>query len=110
MKPKPEARQLLFWSGLDGPDTGRPMPMADVLARPEVIGLAVGLNGQQLHPDHGFPARARSRLGRSRQRQVADRDQYLDQAVLDPDAPRRRAYIGPDYRPRSTPRTTYTLA
>ena len=32
--------------------------MADVLARPEVIGLAVGLNGQQLHPDHGFPVRA----------------------------------------------------
>ena len=58
VKPKPEARQLLFWSGLDGPDTGRPMPMADVLARPEVIGLAVGLNGQQLHPDHGFPVRA----------------------------------------------------
>jgi DMSO/TMAO reductase YedYZ molybdopterin-dependent catalytic subunit len=58
VKPKPEARQLLFWSGLDGPDTGRPMPMQDVLARPEVIGLAVGLNGLPLHPDHGFPVRA----------------------------------------------------
>ena len=58
MKPRPEARQLLFWSGLDGPDTGRPMAMQDVLARPEVIGLAVGLNGLPLHPDHGFPVRA----------------------------------------------------
>jgi sulfane dehydrogenase subunit SoxC len=58
VKPKPEARQLLFWSGVDGPDTGRPMPMAEVLARPEVIGLAIGLNGLPLHPDHGFPVRA----------------------------------------------------
>ncbi len=58
VKPKPEARQLLFWSGLDGPDTGRPMPMDEVLARPEVIGLAIGLNGMQLPQDHGFPVRA----------------------------------------------------
>lgn len=58
VKPKKEARQLLFWSGVDGPDTGRPMPMAEILARPEVIGLAFGLNGQPLPADHGGPVRA----------------------------------------------------
>jgi sulfane dehydrogenase subunit SoxC len=58
VKPKPEAAQLLFWSGVDGRDTGRPMPMEEILARPDVIGLAFTLNGQPLAPDHGGPVRA----------------------------------------------------
>lgn len=58
VKVKPTAKQLLFWSGVDGNDTGRPMPMADVLARPDVIGLAYGLNSRPLHSDHGGPVRA----------------------------------------------------
>jgi sulfane dehydrogenase subunit SoxC len=58
VKPKKEAKQLLFWSGVDGKDTGRPMPMEEILARSEVIGLAIGLNGLPLHPDHGGPVRA----------------------------------------------------
>jgi DMSO/TMAO reductase YedYZ molybdopterin-dependent catalytic subunit len=58
VKVRPGAKHLLFWSGVDGPDTGRPMPLEEVLARPEVIGLAYGLNGMPLHPDHGGPVRA----------------------------------------------------
>jgi sulfane dehydrogenase subunit SoxC len=59
VKPRANARQLLFWSGVDGPDTGRPMPMAAVLERPEEIGLAFGLNGLiPLPADHGGPVRA----------------------------------------------------
>lgn len=55
---KPEAVQVLFWSGVDGPDTGRPMPIEAVLERAEDIGLAFRLNGKPLHPDHGGPVRA----------------------------------------------------
>lgn len=59
VKPTSEAQQLLFWSGVDGPDTGRPMRMRDVLERPEEIGLAFGLNGLiPLPADHGGPVRA----------------------------------------------------
>jgi DMSO/TMAO reductase YedYZ molybdopterin-dependent catalytic subunit len=29
--------------------------MEEILARPEVIGLAIGLNGLLLHPDHSGP-------------------------------------------------------
>jgi DMSO/TMAO reductase YedYZ molybdopterin-dependent catalytic subunit len=55
---KPEAREVLFWSGIDGPDTGRPLPIGEVLNRPEEIGIAFAMNGDPLTPDHGFPARA----------------------------------------------------
>jgi DMSO/TMAO reductase YedYZ molybdopterin-dependent catalytic subunit len=58
VKVKANAKQLLFWSGLDGPDTGRPMPIEEVKNRADVIGLAIGLNGHPLHPDHGGPVRA----------------------------------------------------
>jgi sulfane dehydrogenase subunit SoxC len=34
------------------------MPTEEILARPEVIGLAIGLNGLPLHPDHSGPVRA----------------------------------------------------
>src|SRR5918992_654116 len=54
-----EAVQLLFWSGVDGPDTGRPIAMEAVLERPDEIGLAFGLNGLiPLPADHGGPVRA----------------------------------------------------
>jgi len=58
VKPKAEAVQLLFWSGVDGPDTGRPIAMQEILDRADVIGLAYGLNGRPLPPDHGGPVRA----------------------------------------------------
>lgn len=59
VKPTSEAQQLLFWSGVDGPDTGRPIPIKDVMERPEEIGLAFGLNGLiPLPADHGGPVRA----------------------------------------------------
>jgi DMSO/TMAO reductase YedYZ molybdopterin-dependent catalytic subunit len=59
VQPTPDAVQLLFWSGVDGPDTGRPIAMEAVLERPEEIGLAFGLNGIiPLPPDQGGPVRA----------------------------------------------------
>ena len=59
MQPTQDALQLLFWSGVDGPDTGRPIAMEAVLERPEEIGLAFGLNGLiPLPPDQGGPVRA----------------------------------------------------
>jgi DMSO/TMAO reductase YedYZ molybdopterin-dependent catalytic subunit len=59
VRPTQEALQLLFWSGVDGPDTGRPIAMEAVLERPQEIGLAFGLNGLiPLPADHGGPVRA----------------------------------------------------
>jgi DMSO/TMAO reductase YedYZ molybdopterin-dependent catalytic subunit len=58
VRPTSDAVQLLFWSGVDGPDTGRPMPIQDVLDRADVIGLAYKLNGVPLQRDHGGPVRA----------------------------------------------------
>jgi sulfane dehydrogenase subunit SoxC len=59
VQPTQDALQLLFWSGVDGPDTGRPIAMEAVLERPEEIGLAFGLNGLiPLPADHGGPVRA----------------------------------------------------
>lgn len=56
---KPDAKALLFWSGVDGAgDIGRPMPMREVLSRPDDIGLAFRMNGNPLLPDHGAPVRA----------------------------------------------------
>src|SRR5689334_9534556 len=48
---KKNAKSVLFWSGVDGKapntesDTGRPMSIADVLERPDEIGLAFKMNG-----------------------------------------------------------------
>ena len=58
VRPKSDAVQALFWSGLDGPDTGRPIDLSELRARPEEIGIAYGLNGEDLPPDHGGPVRA----------------------------------------------------
>ncbi len=57
-RPKSNAVQALFWIGVDGPDTGRPIDLSELRARPEVIGIAYGLNGQDLPLDHGGPMRA----------------------------------------------------
>jgi DMSO/TMAO reductase YedYZ molybdopterin-dependent catalytic subunit len=58
VRPKSNAAQVLFWSGVDGPDTGRPIDFLELRARPEAIGIAYGLNGKDLPPDHGGPVRA----------------------------------------------------
>jgi DMSO/TMAO reductase YedYZ molybdopterin-dependent catalytic subunit len=54
---KDDAVEVLFWSGVDGADTGRPMPVADILERPDDIGLAYQMNGVDLPLDHGYPVR-----------------------------------------------------
>lgn len=61
---KPNAKACLFWSGVDGKapntesDTGRPMPIEEIIARADDIGLAFKMNGKPLLPDHGAPVRA----------------------------------------------------
>lgn len=58
VRPKANAREALFWSGVDGKDTGRPIPIKELQDRREDIGLAYGLNGLPLPADHGGPVRA----------------------------------------------------
>lgn len=61
---KPNAKAVLFWSGVDGKmpntqsDTGRPTPISEITGRSDVIGLAFKMNGQPLPADHGAPVRA----------------------------------------------------
>jgi sulfane dehydrogenase subunit SoxC len=55
---KDDAVEVLFESGVDGADMRRPMPVADILERPDDIGLAYMMNGLPLPPDHGAPVRA----------------------------------------------------
>lgn len=61
---KPNAKSCLFWSGVDGKapntqsDTGRPLPVSELLERGDDIGLAFKMNGMPLPPDHGAPVRA----------------------------------------------------
>jgi sulfane dehydrogenase subunit SoxC len=52
-----DARSALFWSGVDGPDMGRPLPMSELLERGDDIGLCYLMNGNDLSPDHGAPVR-----------------------------------------------------
>jgi DMSO/TMAO reductase YedYZ molybdopterin-dependent catalytic subunit len=54
---RPDARTVLFWSGVDGNDMGRPMPYADVLAQQNDMGICYAMNGNPLSPDHGAPVR-----------------------------------------------------
>ena len=54
---KKDAKSALFWSGVDGNDMGRPMPVADILARADDIGICFKMNGNPLTPDHGAPVR-----------------------------------------------------
>lgn len=54
---KPNARTVLFWSGVDGNDMGRPMPYADVAAQQHDMGICFAMNGNPLTPDHGAPVR-----------------------------------------------------
>lgn len=61
---KPNAKAILFWSGVDGKepntqsDTGRPIPISEALERGDDIGLAFKMNGMPLPADHGAPVRA----------------------------------------------------
>ena len=54
---KRDAKSALFWSGMDGPDIGRPMPVSELLARGDDIGICYKMNGSDLLPDHGSPVR-----------------------------------------------------
>lgn len=52
-----DAKSALFWSGVDGGDMGRPMPVSDILSRADDIGICYAMNGNPLTPDHGAPVR-----------------------------------------------------
>lgn len=52
-----DAQSALFWSGVDGADMGRPIPVSELLARGDDIGVCYRMNGNELGPDHGSPVR-----------------------------------------------------
>lgn len=54
---KRDAKSALFWSGMDGSDIGRPIPVSELLARGDDIGICYRMNGNALTPDHGAPVR-----------------------------------------------------
>lgn len=54
---KRDAKSALFWSGMDGADMGRPMPVSELIARGDDIGICYRMNGNALTPDHGAPVR-----------------------------------------------------
>jgi DMSO/TMAO reductase YedYZ molybdopterin-dependent catalytic subunit len=54
---KKGAKSALFWSGVDGGDMGRPIPVADLTSRADDIGICFRMNGNELTPDHGAPVR-----------------------------------------------------
>jgi DMSO/TMAO reductase YedYZ molybdopterin-dependent catalytic subunit len=55
---KPTARACLFWSGVDGNDMGRPLPVSELRSRGDDIGICYQMNGNDLWADHGAPVRA----------------------------------------------------
>jgi sulfane dehydrogenase subunit SoxC len=54
---KKEAKSVLFWSGVDGNDMGRPIRADEIMARGDDIGICYKMNGNPLTPDHGAPVR-----------------------------------------------------
>jgi sulfane dehydrogenase subunit SoxC len=60
---KKTAKWALMWSGVDGKvpgeasDTGRPLPVGELVQRGDDIGLVFKMNGLDLPPDHGGPVR-----------------------------------------------------
>ncbi len=54
---KRDAKSALFWSGVDGGDMGRPMPVSELTSRGDDIGVCFRMNGNALTPDHGAPVR-----------------------------------------------------
>jgi DMSO/TMAO reductase YedYZ molybdopterin-dependent catalytic subunit len=54
---KRDAKSVLFWSGVDGNDMGRPMPVSELTSRGDDIGVCFRMNGNALTADHGAPVR-----------------------------------------------------
>jgi DMSO/TMAO reductase YedYZ molybdopterin-dependent catalytic subunit len=54
---KRDAKSALFWSGVDGGDMGRPMPVSELTSRGDDIGVCFRMNGNPLTADHGAPVR-----------------------------------------------------
>ncbi|MFN4960880.1 MAG: molybdopterin-dependent oxidoreductase [Burkholderiales bacterium] len=54
---KPNAKSVLFWSGVDGNDMGRPVPVSEITSRADDIGICFNMNGNPLTADHGGPVR-----------------------------------------------------
>jgi DMSO/TMAO reductase YedYZ molybdopterin-dependent catalytic subunit len=54
---KKEAQSALVWSGVDGNDMGRPIPVSELISRADDIGICYRMNGNDLMADHGAPVR-----------------------------------------------------
>lgn len=54
---KRDAKSALFWSGVDGNDMGRPLPVSELTSRGDDIGVCFRMNGNALTADHGAPVR-----------------------------------------------------
>ncbi len=54
---KRDAKSALFWSGVDGGDMGRPLPVSELTSRGDDIGVCFRMNGNALTADHGAPVR-----------------------------------------------------
>lgn len=95
---KKDAKSALFWSGVDGNDMGRPMPVADILSRADDIGICFKMNGNPLTADHGAPVRMMvpGWGGTASTKWVTEMrvDNHQHWVRLNT---RGEAYIGPDY-------------
>lgn len=105
---KPQAKAVLFWSGVDNKDNrpgadgdrGRPLPASVLREYADVIGLAFKMNGFDLPADHGGPVRALvpGYCGAASTKwlteiKIADHDFWV------PLNSRAHVMIGPDYPP-----------
>lgn len=92
------AKSALFWSGVDGVDMGRPIPVSELIERGDDIGLAFKMNGSDLPPDHGAPVRllvpgwgGAASIKWITELRIDDRQHWCRLNT------RGEAYIGPDY-------------
>jgi DMSO/TMAO reductase YedYZ molybdopterin-dependent catalytic subunit len=94
---KPDAKTVLFWSGVDGNDMGRPMPYADVAARSRRHRRLLRDERQSAdaRPWRAGPRRG-ARLGRHRLDQVGDGDPHHRQAGLVPAQHQGRGLYRPE--------------
>lgn len=96
---KPNAKTVLFWSGVDGAgDIGRPMPYQDVVALQNDMGITYAMNGNPLTEDHGAPVRVVvPGWGGTASIKWLTEIKVSDKRIWTRVNTKGEAYIGPDY-------------